>query len=168
MKPLLEFGYISRAHGMQGEVVVRTFDPTSSVLDEIERVHLTLKDGSEQTLQITDVREGPNGDLLVSFKGIRHRDQADALRGSKLQAFRDELEAPAEGEYFQGDLLGLTVQTPEGVVVGVIEEIMNAGPVPNFVIRQGERELMVPFAEEFVQRIDLEAGIAVLSLPEEA
>ncbi len=166
-KPLLEFGYISRAHGMQGEVVVRTFDPTSSVFETVERLFIRHKDGSEKTYAIIDVREGSQGDLLVTLKGVKTREGAEALRGSTLFAYREELPTPEDGEYFQGDLIGLSVVTPEGVALGTIEELMNAGPVPNFVIRLGDKELMVPFAEEFVQSIDLKKGVVVLTPPQE-
>ena len=41
--------------------------------------------------------------------------------------------------------------------LGEITEIWSSGPVPNLVIRDGDAEQMIPFAEEFVSKVDLEA-----------
>lgn len=162
MKPHLQFGYVSRAHGLDGEVVVRTFDPASTVLDEIERVLVRTREGEERELAITQVREGPKGDLLVSFKGVRRREQSEPLTGSAVFAFREDLEAPGDDEVFQGDLVGLECFSPDGVRLGTIEDVFDAGAVPNLVIRDGEKELMVPLVDDFVKEIDLTARRAVV------
>ncbi len=166
MSELFQFGYISRAHGLAGEVVVRTFDPASTVLEEVDVVIAKLKDGTERKLTINDVREGPGGDLLVTIKGVQSRVQADLLRGSGVFVRREDLEEPDEGEFFQGDLIGLTAVTEEGTVVGTLEEIWSTGPVPNLVIRKDAVETLIPFADDFVVKIDLEAKQIVVLVPQ--
>lgn len=157
-EPLLQFGYVSRAHGLDGEVVVRTFDPTSSVLDEVERVLVRPRQGPDRELKLAGVREAPKGDLLVRFEEITKRVPAEALVGGTLFVFREDLSEPEEGEYFQGDLLGLTAVDEHGAVLGVVAEIWNSGPVPNLVIRaEGKEELMVPFVDEYVPSVDLKS-----------
>jgi len=163
---LFQFGYVSRAHGLNGEVVVRTFDPASTALDEVDEVVARLKDGSERTLTVEGVREGPKNDLLVAFEGVESHAQADLLRGSGLFVRRADLEPPAEGEYFQGDLVGLEAVTPEGAALGQVAEVWSSGPVPNLVIRQGDAELMVPFADDFIRAVDLEQRRIVVVRPE--
>jgi 16S rRNA processing protein RimM len=162
---LFQFGYISWAHGLDGEVSVHTFDPASTVLEEVEQVLARPRSGGERELTIEDVREGAKGELLVTFAGLRGRVAALALVGSGLFVRRADLEAPAEGEYFQGDLVGLTAVTPEGVRLGVVEALWSTGPVPNLVIKDGDLELLVPFAEDFVVSVELEAGRLVLNPP---
>jgi 16S rRNA processing protein RimM len=160
-----QFGYVSKAHGLNGEVVIRTFDPASTVLGEVDRIFATLKDGSQRELELREVRDGPGGDLIASFKGITKRVEADTLRGSGLFVDRDDLDEPEEGEFFQGDLVGLAVVSVSGEALGVVESLWNSGPVPNLVIKLGEAELMIPFAEEFVKQVDLEAGRIVVEKP---
>ena len=162
MKPHLELGYVRAAHGLDGEVNVRTFDPASETLYDVERVLVKRRDGQEVELTVEGVRTAPKGDLLVMFEGIEKRLQAEALVGGTLFAFREDLEAPTEGEFFQGDLIGLQAFDPEGKLLGVVEEIWNSGPVPNLVIRGGEKELMLPFVDEFVGEVDLEAKRVVV------
>lgn len=157
MSSLLQIGYIPRAHGLKGEIVLKTFDPASTVLDEVERLVLITRDGKQHEVEIETVGEAPGADLLITLKGIRHRDRADAFRGATAHVYRDDLEPPAEGEFFHGDLVGLEAFTPEGKRLGVVEEVWSTGPVPNLCIRDGKEELLVPFAEEFVPKVELEA-----------
>jgi 16S rRNA processing protein RimM len=167
VKPHLEVGYVRSAHGLHGEVSVRTFDPASETLFDLERVLARRRDdGTEVELKLEAVRGGPKGDLLVSFGGVEGRTAAEGLVGSTLLAFREDLEAPAEGEFFQGDLVGLNAVDPSGTVLGVVEEIWSSGPVPNLVIRGGGKELMVPFIDEFVPEVDLEKRRVVVRPPE--
>ena len=158
MKPLLHVGYISRAHGLNGEMILKTFDPSSAVLDQVERITLVTRAGETREFTINTAGESPGSDLLITLKGINRRLDADPLVGSAVHVRREDLEAPAEGEFFHGDLVGLEAFTPEGKRLGIIEEVWSTGPVPNLCIRDGKEELLVPFAEEFVPRVDLAGG----------
>lgn len=163
MKPHLQFGYVARAHGLDGEVVVKTFDPASQVFDEIECVFARLRSGEERRLAVAEVRSGAAGEVLVRFKKVNQRKAAEALKGAVLMAFRDDLEPCGAGEVFSGDLQGLEAFTPEGVRLGVVEELWSTGPVPNLVIREGEQELMIPFVDDFVKLVDVAGGRVVVT-----
>jgi 16S rRNA processing protein RimM len=103
----------------------------------------------------------------LTLEGIADRTAADGLVGSTVVVFREDLEPPAEGEYFQGDLIGLEAVDEAGSSLGKVEEIWNTGPVPNLVIRGPDRpELLVPFVDDFVRTVDLAAGRVVLRPPE--
>jgi 16S rRNA processing protein RimM len=162
----LQFGYVSRAHGLDGEIVIKTFDPGSEVLDEVERIHLKLRDGSERDYTIADVADAPGGDLRVVLEGIDNRPAAEKLVGSTVFAHREDLEEPAEGEFFQGDLIGLAAKDEQGTALGTLEEIWNTGPVPNLVVRSEGKELLIPFADEFVIKVDLAEKTITLKVPE--
>lgn len=164
----LALGYVARAHGLQGEVAIRTFDPASDALDYIPRVLVRPRVGPERTLTIESVR-GASKETLVVFEGVSGRTQAEALVGAAVLAYREDLEAPGEGEYFQGDLVGLSAVDEQGVELGRVEEIWETGEVPNLVIRKAsapESELILPFADDFVVSVDLAAGKLLVRTPE--
>lgn len=164
--PTLEFGYVARAHGLRGEVAIRTFDPASETLDVVERVRVRTRSGEERDLRIQSVRPTPK-ENLVRFQGVETRDAAEVLVGSTVLVHREDLEPPAEGEYFLGDLMGLAAVDEAGNALGKVVEIWETGEVPNLVIRGGKgEELIVPFADEFVPTVDLDAGRLVVRPPE--
>ncbi|XXF81147.1 ribosome maturation factor RimM [Myxococcaceae bacterium GXIMD 01537] len=162
-RPHLELGYVARAHGLHGEVAVRSFDPASETLDAVERVLVRPRSGGEaRELRIESVRPTPK-ESLVGFVGVDSRSAAEALVGSTVLVYREDLEAPAEGEYFLGDLMGLKAVSEAGDALGEVVEIWETGEVPNLVIRRGgSDELVIPFADEFVPTVDLPAGRIVV------
>jgi 16S rRNA processing protein RimM len=166
LKPHLELGYVARAHGLKGEVAVRTVDPESETLGLVERVLVRTRAGEERVLRIVSTRPTPK-ETLVVFKEVSGRDQSEALVGSTVLVFREDLEPPAEDEYFQGDLVGLTAVDEAGNVLGRVEELWSTGEVPNLVIRaEGREELVVPFVDDFVPTVDIPAGRLVVRPPE--
>src|SRR5262249_57423549 len=90
VRPTLEVGYVARAHGIQGEIAVRTFDPQSRVLEEVSRLVLQLRSGEERAASIESARRGPDATLLV-LAGVRSRAEADALRGATVRVHRTDL-----------------------------------------------------------------------------
>lgn len=161
----LQLGYIAKAHGTRGEVLVRTFDPASEALFEVDRIWVRRRDGTEAEMVIDDVRE-TSKDVLLTLEGVRSRSDSEALVGSTVFVFREDLEPPAEGEFFQGDLIGLKAFTLEGTEVGTVEELWSTGEVPTLVIRKGADELLLPFADDFVDTVDIAAGRLVVKPPE--
>lgn len=167
MKPLLELGYVSRAHGIRGEVAVKPFDPASETLLDVPTIILRRRGSEvEETVRIASVRPASK-EYLLTFAAVKSREAAEALVGATVLVRREDLSAPAEGEFFQGDLIGLTAHDEQGGVLGKVEEVWETGPVPNLVIRaEGKEELVVPFVDEFVPTVELAAGRIVVRPPE--
>jgi 16S rRNA processing protein RimM len=161
-----EVGFVLRARGLKGQVVIRTFDPASTVFDEVRRIVLRLKSGEVRELRIEDC-EARSGDRILSIAGVADRTAADQLVGAAVSVFRSDLAPPAEGEYFEGDLVGLEAVDESGSLLGTVEDVWNTGPVPNLVIREaGGAEMLVPFADDFVLAVDLAARRVVLRPPQ--
>jgi 16S rRNA processing protein RimM len=165
-RPTLEVGYVARVHGLRGELAVRTFDPDSEALTLVRRLVLRLRSGEEREVVLTAARRGGDA-TLVSVAGVTSRSAAEPLKGATVSVHREDLPPPAEGEWFQGDLVGLQARTPEGAPLGRVTEVWNTGPVPVLVVEgDGPEPLLVPFVDEFVPEVDLQAGVLVVRPPE--
>lgn len=160
---LFEFGYVAQVHGLNGEVGVKTFDRASQALFEVKSVVLRRREQADITLKVKETRPGRQGSTLVVFAGVHTRAAALPLRGATLLARRHDLPPPAKGEYFAGDLTGLTVENLAGEVIGTVEGLQSFGPVPNLVIRTDTGgELLIPFAQDFVRAVELKLGHLVV------
>jgi 16S rRNA processing protein RimM len=168
VKTLLQTGYIARAHGLKGELAVKTFDPASSAISEVESLTLRLRDGSEQQYTVKTLRNGPQGDLLVTFPNVSTREQAETFVGAGVFLKREELDAPAQGEFFFGDLVDLAVFDVNNIHIGSVTEVWSSGPVPNLVVKRvdGAEELMIPFADDFIKHVDVGAQKITVVVPE--
>ncbi len=98
-------GAVIGAHGIKGEVKVKTFTAAPDALAAYGALH--TDDG--RTLSITAFRTGKAGRGDVRFEGIADRNAAEALKGTELSVSRTALPAPDEDEFYHADLIGLEV-----------------------------------------------------------
>jgi 16S rRNA processing protein RimM len=156
---------IGRAHGVKGEVTVevRTDEP-----------ELRLGPGAVLTTDPAGV--GPltiesgrvhSGRLLLRFAGVRDRNAAEALRNTLLITDVDPDERPEEpDEYYDHQLVDLDVVLADGTEIGRITEISHLPSQDLFVVERPDgTEVLIPFVEEIVTDVDLEAQRAVIVPP---
>jgi len=98
--------------------------------------------------------------LVVLLDGIADRSGAEALKGAYVAAPREALPAPAEDEYYWGDLVGLrvlnTADEKLGEVAGLIET--GANDVLRVVAEDGTERLL-PFVGAVVLKVETDAGL---------
>lgn len=114
--------------------------------------------------RILAVRETPKG-FLVDLEGVTGREEAARLRGTELILDREDLDAPDEGEFYVGDLVGLAAYDAEGGNVGSVVDVLETPTHEVLVVRDDDSEHYVPFTFEHVPTVDLEGGRVVVSLP---
>lgn len=147
-------GTIGRAHGLRGEVSVhvRTDEPERRFAPGAR----LLVAGVPRT--VAAVR-WHSGTLLLTLDRVTDRTAAEGLRGAELWASVPADEAPAEeGEYWDRDLVGLTVLDAAGTVVGTIGEVLHLPAHDVLVVRTPAGDRLVPFVTEIVPEVDLAAG----------
>ena len=156
-------GFVAAPHGTRGTLKVRPSGAGRHLRMGVE----PLVAGRRR--RISHVRRTPKG-FLVDLEGIGDRSQAAALRGEELRLDRRELDAPEEGEFYVGDLVGLTAVDEGGEVIGTVEETFETTAHEVLVIRIQEEpalpEQYVPFTVEHVPELDLAAGRVVVRPPE--
>ncbi len=114
---------IGAAHGIQGAVKVKTFTQTpKSIL-----TYGALRDEKGKEYSLKFVRLAPPDCVIVTVEGIRDRNQAEALRGTKLYVERSQLPDLPSEEFYHSDLIGMKVCDLEGQDVGHVKAISNFG-----------------------------------------
>src|SRR5690606_22055692 len=118
---LILLGHIVNAHGIRGEVLVRSYtaDPA-----DIAAYGPLIARGRARTIELKVVRVTDKG-VIVRIAGVGDRNAAEALRGVELLAPRSRLPEAGPDEYYHSDLVGLTAMGPDGVVVGRVVAVHN-------------------------------------------
>ena len=88
------------------------------------------------------------------------------MRGSLLEVPESERRPLPEGEYYEDELLGLTVRTAEGETLGRVTELLNPGPNNVLVVRGERGEVLIPFIEDVIRRVDPAQGVIEIDLVE--
>ncbi|GLK80463.1 ribosome maturation factor RimM [Methylopila turkensis] len=163
---LVQIGVIGAAHGVRGEVRVKAFtaDPTS--LKAYKPV--TTADGA-RAFTVAALRRLKDDMVVVRFKGVDTREQAEALNGVGLFTPREALPpAEDEDEFYWADLIGLRVEDMSGAVVGEVASVQNFGADDLLELRLAgsRRTVYAPFTREVVPVVDVAGGRVVIDPPE--
>jgi len=160
---------VVKSQGRHGEVAIELLTSFPERFEERRCLSAVLVSGERRELQLTDLWQH-KGRLVMKFAGVDSIDAAKALVGSELQIKRSDRAELEAGSAYVSDLIGCHVLEESAGNIGTIDDVMfGAGSAPLLVIHQErdgqKRELMIPFAEEYVRRMDLAAKLLELSLP---
>ena len=164
-------GIMVGAHGVRGLVKVKSFteDPADvaaygPVSDAAGRRHWRL--------EVTGQAAGKAGGVvLVRVEGVKDRDAAQALHGTRLYVERAALPPLAESEaetFYHADLIGLRVEDGAGRSLGTVRAVENygAGDVLDIAGPDGQGFLLA-FTRAAVPLVDIAGGRLVAALPDE-
>ena len=152
-------GIVVAPHGVRGTVRVRATGTGRHLREGVEPVV------AGRRRRIARVRETPKG-FLVDLEGVGDRSGAAAFKGEELVLDRRELDATEEGEFYVGDLVGLTAVSYAGEVVGTVEQTFETPAHEILVVRKEGKVLYVPFTVEHVPEVDLDTRRVVVRPPE--
>ena len=157
-------GVITGAHGVRGEVKVKTFTADPRALT----CYGALSDASGNRAFKLAMRGEARGLAIAKLDGVDTRDGAEALKGVELWVDRDRLPKPKRGEVYIADLVGLAAVTEAGESVGRVKQVLNYGAGDVLEIeRPGADTLLLPFAAPMVGDVDVAGGRIVVSPPDE-
>ena len=164
-------GRIGKPHGLRGEVTVevRTDEPERRFVAG-STVTAQPPRGSAsglRSLEIVSLRWHQTT-LLVKFAEIPDRTAAEGARGTLLLAHLEPSESPEDPEeFYDHQLVGLTVLTTDGRAVGQVTEVVHGAGQELLAVRADDgRELLVPFVTAIVPVVDVAGGrVEVVDLP---
>ena len=165
MSDLVAIARVARPHGIRGEVTADILTDFPERFEGLEAVTAKLADSGRAELKIERFRFH-QGRVMLKFAGIDTVETAEQLRNAEIcidEADAVELEAD---EYFDWELAGCSVLTLAGEELGTVAEVMRTGGTEILVIRGGEKEFLVPFAEAICPEVDIENKRIVVDLPE--
>lgn len=166
---LVIVGRVRRPHGVYGELVIELLtDAPDAVYAPGRRVFGGTvagdADDDAPTLTVAETRPFKDG-LLVQFREIADRNEAEMWNGRHLLVPEDELAPLAEGEVYVHELKGMTVELASGEIVGSVVDVFE---VPQGLLLDVTREqgtVLVPFSGDIVIDVDRERRVVRIDPP---
>lgn len=158
---LLLIGVVLGPHGLQGALRVKFFFETP---EEI-RSYSEFYDKTFHKYEVKEVFGKKEKDVfIVKFKGIESRNASEPLKGLHLYLTKDTLTPLETNQFYHADLLGVTVKSSSGEIIGTVESVQNygAGDLLEIKLKATRHLVLVPFTSWAVPLVDLKASELVV------
>lgn len=161
----VEIGYISKAHGIKGEVFLRLYAGRAEWTEPTLQIELLLKSGSKLTYSVSSQKPHQEG-LIVKFEEVPDRNRAEELVGSKAFLPANFFVAASGEKPFLRELLGFEVHSECGEKIGKVKGFADSGKQQIIEIKKEKGSFLAPFVDQMIVNIDYEKKIIVMNLPE--
>ncbi len=157
-------GVVVGVHGVQGAVKVKSFTENPAAVG----AYGPVEDEAGQRRFRLKVIGQAKGMVTATLEGVRDRNTAEAMKGTRLYVPRERLPQPDEDEIYLSDLIGLRVDLDDGTMWGTVKAVYDfgAGDVLEVARPEGRLE-MLPFTRACVPVVDVAGGRLVVALPDE-
>jgi len=156
-------GVISGAHGVQGDVRLRSF---TDVPEAIKKYKPLTDEAGNREFKFK-FKSATNNYFIAALEGIKDRDAAEALRNTKLYILRSALPKTAKREFYESDLVGLAAVDGKDKNCGNVIAVHNYGGGPFLEIQPPEGgAFMLPFDKKCVPAVDIPEGRIVINPPD--
>jgi len=164
----ITLGSISGVHGLKGWLKVFSHTDPRVKITEYSQWFLRKKGENWQPYKVLNGKQqGKN--IIARLEGVTDRNQVEALIGAEIAIQDEQLEALSSDEYYWKDLIGISVETKEGVVLGRLDWIFNSGSNDVLVVKElnegkGKKiERMLPFLmNDVILSINLDKSLMVV------
>ena len=141
-------------HGVRGTVRAEILTDFPERLAKLETVYVGR---TRQRCHIESTR-WHRSQVLLKLAGVDTVEQAEGLRGDLVYVPLAEAVPLPAGQYYWHQIIDLDVQTSDGQPLGRISDILRTGSNDVYVVRSGDKELLIPAIEDVVKEIDLAEG----------
>jgi len=160
---------IVRAQGRHGEVVAEILTDFPERFSARKQVVLASESNAGRR-EVELERSWPHkGKIVLKFRGVDSIEAAQSLAGCEVQILKSERADLEAGAFYAGDLIGCALwdhssEPPRDI--GMVEMLeWGAGSAPLLNVRRGAEQFQIPFAEEYIVRVNPGAKRIDVKLP---
>jgi len=136
-----------------------------AVFESGRRVVLSPANGEIRETEIEFFRR-QHGRCVVKFQGVDSISAAEKLIGWEVKIPSNTLPLPKAGWFYTFQLKGCRVVAADGAFIGIVTDVIDSGPSEILQVELGDEETLIPFAQEYITKIDLDAREIQVDLPE--
>jgi 16S rRNA processing protein RimM len=159
-----EFGFISKPHGLKGDVTAQIVHEPNKPLNKIEIIFV-LQRGQLVPFFVTAVSVN-NGQAIIKFEEIDTQAKAFDLKGCKL-FLPDKFKPKASGnDFLISELIGFDIEDKTLGPLGSVFEVYDIPNNPLLGILYQTKEALIPINDTFILGFDKKTKVLKVDLPE--
>ena len=150
LNKLVRIAYLSKPHGLKGELKVVFFNEDSRSLKSDQIVFLVDAKRDivlEKKVESISYRERNN---MIKFFEIDNRDHAEKLRGLSLDILRKDFPILKDDEFYLNDLIGFNVYDNTGNKYGVVINTFQFPANNVLAVNYNNKEQLIPLIDDIV------------------
>lgn len=165
MDDLVAIAKVARPKGLKGEVFADILTDFPERFEGLENVTVVLPNGEQLSLKIENF-QFQNDRLVMKFEGHDSIEAVESLRDSEICVPESDAIELQEGEFFDWQLVGCSVETVDGRLIGTVSEVQRTGGTENLLVDGDGRDYLVPFAESICVGVDVDNKLIKIDPPE--
>ncbi|MFN0110796.1 MAG: ribosome maturation factor RimM [Blastocatellia bacterium] len=162
---LISIARIARPQGVRGEVIADLLTDFPDRFSKLDATLVKKANGELVSLQLENARPH-KGRILLKFAGFGDMNAAEALRDARVMITADQLVKLPADNYYEFDLVDCAVTTVAGQFVGQVTGVQNFGAAPLLVVRDGDRERLIPLVSRICLEVDTAQKRIVVDPPD--
>jgi 16S rRNA processing protein RimM len=132
---------------------------------ESERQVMVVRDIGKEDCEIEFSRK-QHGHLVLKLRGIDSISEVERRVGAELVILEKDLPAAGEGAFYTFQLKGCEIVTADGEALGAVTDVLDSGGTPILKVEGKDGEILIPFAQSFLRKMDLAERRIEMALPD--
>ena len=151
--------------GLRGDVKLWQSDDFWE--EALQSAHLVAVRGSErQSIRVTASRVHSPGMWVLRLDGVADRAAAEQSVGADLWLEAGAVDVPEPEMLLPFQVRGMRVVLPDGRLLGEVVDVLQMPAQDLLVVRDGDREHLIPNVAPIVRRVDAEARCVEVDPPD--
>ncbi len=164
LKEFYTIGYVRRVIGVKGEMGINLDVDSPARYKGLDAI-VFVKDGSQNAVELTQaVIRGT--ELVIKVNGTTTPEDAKKFVGSTCMLPLAALPKLNDQRFYFHEIPGYTVVDSVCGEIGIVKEVMERPMQPVIIIKQGFEEILIPVANDFIQKVDRKEKVLYVKAPE--
>lgn len=164
LKNCFKIGYVLKPHGLKGEVTVSLDEDAPDNLENLDAVFLLQNNNLIpyfiSAISVRDVK------AFVKFEDVDSPEAAQEISKTTIYLPKEARPKSARGEFYDDEITGFLVTDEQLGDLGVIQEVMSAGPNRLLVLDHQGKEVLIPVNSPFILSINKSKKKITVILPD--
>ncbi len=152
IEDLISIGIIKTAIGNNGSLSIIPETDFPEHFKDLSEIFVVFSDNTVRLESIESFNIRKNN-IIIKFKNINNRTKAMNLKKARLMVTENELHSLEDDKNYHFNLDGFSVITKDNEMIGKIESIFSTNAHDILVIKNSDKEILIPFCDNFIQKI---------------
>lgn len=159
-----EFGFITKTHGLDGELLLFMDVDEPSYYEDIETIFIQNK--QDLVPYFLEYVSKHNDRYIIKIEEVETIEVAETFKGAKVFLPASALPKLNDGQFYYHDIIDFQVKDQHCGDLGIVKKVYTNASQDLIAMSYKGKEVLIPVTDDIVLKADLENKILETALPE--